>query len=70
MDNAAKRSRARVKQDGRESAARLDSEVRNVAAKIGHHGPVNLIEVIRQRCKARLDPDHARELCILAGWKP
>jgi hypothetical protein len=42
---------------------KLKSEIRNVAKKIAHHGPDNLIETIRQRCKVKLDRDLAESLC-------
>lgn len=52
------------------SKARLDESIRADARKFGHHGPKDLIEIVRQRHNAPLDPDYAHELCVtLAGWK-
>ena len=52
------------------SKERLDAAIRSDAKRFGHHGPDNLIEVVRQREHAALDRDYAVKLCReLAGWK-
>lgn len=52
------------------SKERLDAAIRDDARRFGHHGPANLIETVRQRHFAALDPDYAEQLCRdLAGWK-
>jgi hypothetical protein len=50
------------------SKGRLDNEIRNVARKIAHHGPEDLVETIRQRCNVALNKDYARKLCLEFGW--
>ena len=45
------------------SNANIETEVRNVAKKIGHHGPDNLKEYIRQRMNVHMTDDWATELC-------
>jgi hypothetical protein len=69
MDNQAINSRNRVRENGRNSKDRLESEVRAVAKKIAHHGPENLVEYIRQRCKASITLEWAESLCVEFGWK-
>jgi hypothetical protein len=39
MDDAARKSARRVAANGRRSAAHLETEARNVAKRIAHHGP-------------------------------
>jgi hypothetical protein len=52
------------------SKERLDAAIRSDAKRFGHHGPANLVETVRQRHNAALDPDYAADLCrTLAGWK-
>lgn len=52
------------------SKERLDAVIRSDAKRFGHHGPVNLIEAVRQRHNVSHDPDYAAHLCrALAGWK-
>jgi hypothetical protein len=70
MDDAARKSARRVAANGRRSAAHLETEARNVAKRIAHHGPANLVETMRQRANVNLNPQWAEDLCREYGWKP
>lgn len=50
------------------SKAHLDTELRNVAKGIGHHGVANFIESVRQRCKCAITEDYARDLLSRGGY--
>ena len=52
-----------LKQSIEASKARLNTEILNVARKMAHHGPTDLIEIIRQHCKCELDTDYAIAIC-------
>lgn len=51
------------------SKEQLDTEIRNIAKGIAHHGPDTLIQFVKERTHAALDPAYAEELCRLNGWK-
>jgi hypothetical protein len=68
LDNAAKRSGARVRANAAASRDRLDSELVQIARKIGHHGIANFIEYARQRCSAAITGDYARDLLSRGGY--
>ena len=51
------------------SNANLDTELRNFAKAVGHHGPKAFQERVRQRMNVAITPEYAKELCALAGWR-
>ena len=68
-DAALRRSKARLRADMQATRTRLETEIRNVARKIAHHGPDNLIATMRERANVALNRDWAESLCREYGWK-
>ena len=68
-DAAGNRSKKRVVQNRRQSMAREEEALINIAKKIGHHGKENFIEYVRQTRNTNLRGDYVDHIFQMAGFK-
>jgi hypothetical protein len=68
LDNAARRSAHRVKDNAAASGARLDASLVASARRFGHHGVANFIETVRQFHNAAITESYARDLLSRGGY--
>jgi hypothetical protein len=62
IDTAARRSNARVKANAAATSARLENELIAFAKRVGHHGPAQFVEAVRQRHRVAITPEYAAHL--------